>query len=239
MQRIQCETCLQWIDIQACFSRFTCSQKCDEEKKIRIFERKKRDSLKAPELPRKKKKKNRDSAFLSQPNNLNVSFKKAGSVKPMSRRRRRLVYAEKIIADQRKEIARLEAKVERSLSAIKRKEAFNFYESEAWQKLRYRVLAVYGRRCMCCGRTDGPMHVDHIKPRSKYPELALDFDNLQVLCEACNLGKSNTDETDWRPHKNPNPKQEISPNLSPLQKTAQVACKPLDRRRPEMRKADS
>jgi 5-methylcytosine-specific restriction endonuclease McrA len=43
------------------------------------------------------------------------------------------------------------------------------------------------------------IHIDHILPRSKYPELSLVFDNLQVLCESCNLGKSNKDETDWRP----------------------------------------
>lgn len=54
---------------------------------------------------------------------------------------------------------------------------------------------------MCCGAnpSDGvKMHVDHIKPRSKFPELALVLDNLQILCEDCNLGKSNKDETDWR-----------------------------------------
>jgi 5-methylcytosine-specific restriction endonuclease McrA len=35
------------------------------------------------------------------------------------------------------------------------------------------------------------MHVDHIKPRRKYPHLALVFDNLQVLCHDCNHGKGN------------------------------------------------
>jgi hypothetical protein len=42
------------------------------------------------------------------------------------------------------------------------------------------------------------MHVDHIKPRSKYPDLELSRQNLQVLCEDCNLGKSNKYEDDWR-----------------------------------------
>jgi 5-methylcytosine-specific restriction endonuclease McrA len=28
--------------------------------------------------------------------------------------------------------------------------------------------------------------------------LALEITNLQVLCADCNIGKSNTDETDWR-----------------------------------------
>ncbi len=38
-----------------------------------------------------------------------------------------------------------------------------------------------------------------MKPRSKYPELALDPENLQVLCRACNMGKRAWDETDFRP----------------------------------------
>lgn len=42
------------------------------------------------------------------------------------------------------------------------------------------------------------MHVDHIKPRSKYPELELEFTNLQILCADCNLGKRNHDSIDWR-----------------------------------------
>jgi 5-methylcytosine-specific restriction endonuclease McrA len=75
----------------------------------------------------------------------------------------------------------------------------SFYESREWLELRYRVLKKYGRTCMLCGHKNGRIHVDHIKPRSKYPQLALVESNLQVLCEACNLGKSNKDETDWRP----------------------------------------
>jgi 5-methylcytosine-specific restriction endonuclease McrA len=73
-----------------------------------------------------------------------------------------------------------------------------FYDSKAWRMLRYQVLKVYGRKCALCKQTDGRMHVDHIKPRSLHPELELVFDNLQVLCEACNLGKSNRDSTDFR-----------------------------------------
>jgi hypothetical protein len=78
-----------------------------------------------------------------------------------------------------------------------------FLESFEWRQLRMRVLKRYGPVCMCCGATPAssgePMNVDHIKPRRKYPELALDFDNLQVLCHPCNHGKGNWDETDWRP----------------------------------------
>jgi hypothetical protein len=57
---------------------------------------------------------------------------------------------------------------------------------------------------MCCYSTTKPLHVDHIKPVSKYPELKLEFDNLQILCENCNLGKSNIYYHHLRPVKIPN-----------------------------------
>ena len=80
----------------------------------------------------------------------------------------------------------------------------SFYMSWAWLSLRYDTLKEYGPVCMCCGSTK-KIHVDHIKPRSKFPELALDPDNTQILCEACNIGKSNRDYTDFRPIKGRNP----------------------------------
>lgn len=79
--------------------------------------------------------------------------------------------------------------------------AKDFLQTWAWRKLRYRVVRQYGARCMCCGATresGGVIHVDHIKPRRLYPELALDLENLQILCGDCNAGKGNWDETDWR-----------------------------------------
>lgn len=76
-----------------------------------------------------------------------------------------------------------------------------FYSSREWRALRVKVLVEQGRKCCLCGRTpkDGIiLHVDHIKPRSKYPELELKKSNLQILCEDCNMGKSNKYEEDWR-----------------------------------------
>jgi 5-methylcytosine-specific restriction endonuclease McrA len=73
---------------------------------------------------------------------------------------------------------------------------------EDWRALRYRALRMAGGKCQCCGSTPDssghPLHVDHIKPKSKYPELAMEFSNLQVLCKDCNFGKNKWDETDWR-----------------------------------------
>jgi 5-methylcytosine-specific restriction endonuclease McrA len=77
----------------------------------------------------------------------------------------------------------------------------SFLSSYKWRKLRMVALKKHGPRCQCCGATPeigAVMNVDHIKPRKKYPELALDIENLQILCGACNHGKSNWDETDWR-----------------------------------------
>lgn len=74
-----------------------------------------------------------------------------------------------------------------------------FLKSWEWTKLRFQVLKEYGAVCMLCGSKE-KICVDHIKPRSKYPELALEFDNLQVLCNLCNKGKGAWDETDFRSH---------------------------------------
>jgi hypothetical protein len=82
-----------------------------------------------------------------------------------------------------------------------RQSSENFYRSREWRQVRYEALIKCGRACMCCGAKpkDGIiLHVDHVKPRSKYPQLELDINNLQILCEDCNLGKSNIYEDDFR-----------------------------------------
>lgn len=82
------------------------------------------------------------------------------------------------------------------------RKAHPFYSTKEWKTLSKEVRDFYGYTCMCCGSTreDGAIIVtDHIKPRSKYPDLILEFDNMQVLCASCNLSKSNRHETDYRP----------------------------------------
>lgn len=76
----------------------------------------------------------------------------------------------------------------------------SFYKTKEWLQLRYKALAKNGNTCQACGRSPKDkiiIHVDHIKPKSIFPELALSLENLQVLCEDCNLGKSNTNMEDW------------------------------------------
>jgi hypothetical protein len=57
-------------------------------------------------------------------------------------------------------------------------------------RLRAQVLMRDSAKCRLCGVTpaDGAkLHVDHIKPWSKGGETMID--NLQILCETCNIGK--------------------------------------------------
>lgn len=87
-----------------------------------------------------------------------------------------------------------------------------FYRSWDWRTLRMEVLKEHGRACQCCGAEPGmktaagePVRicVDHIKPLSKFWNLRLDKSNLQVLCDECNQGKGNWDQTDFRPQQGP------------------------------------
>lgn len=96
-------------------------------------------------------------------------------------------------------------KIQQNLEKTEKKKYYekanNFYHSEEWRRIRYQILREQGGKCQCCGRSakDGVvLHVDHIVPLSKDWNKRLDKNNLQVLCEDCNLGKSNTDFIDWR-----------------------------------------
>lgn len=78
-----------------------------------------------------------------------------------------------------------------------------FFSSREWKEVRYFALQRAGGACQCCGAkaSDGiQLHADHIKPRYKFPHLALDPDNIQCLCGDCNIGKGAWDSTDWREH---------------------------------------
>lgn len=77
----------------------------------------------------------------------------------------------------------------------------NFYKSQAWKSARMERLKVDGFRCVACGASasnGARLHVDHIRPISRFPELKLNEDNLQTLCASCNVGKSNKYVLDLR-----------------------------------------
>lgn len=76
-----------------------------------------------------------------------------------------------------------------------------FLMSFEWKVLRRRAIETYGAKCMKCGRCPSDpkkINVDHVKPRKLFPHLALDFDNLQVLCAPCNKEKGNKNQIDYR-----------------------------------------
>ena len=71
-----------------------------------------------------------------------------------------------------------------------------FYSSPEWRTLRQQVIEEDGTTCAECGvriNSSKDLTVDHIVPRSLYPELALKRDNLQVLCRSCNSSKGDRD----------------------------------------------
>jgi 5-methylcytosine-specific restriction endonuclease McrA len=78
----------------------------------------------------------------------------------------------------------------------------NFYYTKAWLAVRREVFATYEHRCMRCSAENLPLQVDHIKPRSRFPELELELTNLQLLCRKCNMIKWDKDFTDYRPYAN-------------------------------------
>ena len=88
-------------------------------------------------------------------------------------------------------------------SGSRKKSSNTFYASWEWKQARYEAMMLHGRQCMLCGFTPTPgckerLVVDHIKPRSKFPDLALSLSNLQILCNSCNMGKSNRHTHDFR-----------------------------------------
>lgn len=86
------------------------------------------------------------------------------------------------------------------IAAALRVNSAEFLESQEWRAMRAMVLDAYGVTCMKCGREPGNKrqpNVDHIRPRKRFPHLALEFNNLQVLCGRCNKKKGN-DIADYR-----------------------------------------
>lgn len=90
---------------------------------------------------------------------------------------------------------KFETKVKKSVENL---QYGDFYSSLEWTWVRKVPIKVYGRVCMRCGARGGEIHVDHIKPRSKYIELQLSPLNLQILCKNCNINKSDVNEIDYR-----------------------------------------
>ena len=76
------------------------------------------------------------------------------------------------------------------------REQQTFYSSPEWQTLRQQVIIEEGSKCHLCNvmiKDPTDVTVDHIRPRSRYPNLALVRSNLQVLCRRCNSRKGTSE----------------------------------------------
>ena len=81
------------------------------------------------------------------------------------------------------------AKVHRRRAHLRKAEGK--YTDKEWQEL----VAKYDGKCLCCGRGDLPMSVDHVIPLSRGGSNYID--NIQPLCRSCNTKKS-TKTIDYR-----------------------------------------
>jgi 5-methylcytosine-specific restriction endonuclease McrA len=61
-----------------------------------------------------------------------------------------------------------------------------FYDTPEWRSFAERIRVRDDRRCtvgrFLGGACHGPLHVNHIRPRREYPELAFDEDNVGTVC---------------------------------------------------------
>lgn len=70
------------------------------------------------------------------------------------------------------------------------------YTTSEWRDL----VAHYGGKCLCCGRTDLPLTADHVIPVAKGGSSHIS--NMQPLCGGCN-SKKGTKAIDYRPDAGP------------------------------------
>ena len=56
--------------------------------------------------------------------------------------------------------------------------------SKEYKEFRKKVLERDNYKCVKCGKTER-LQVHHIKPRKDYPDLIMNFNNVQTLCLLC------------------------------------------------------
>lgn len=61
-------------------------------------------------------------------------------------------------------------------------------ESLMWVNMRRMLLRLADYKCMKCGDFEH-LQIDHIYPKSIYPNRLWDLSNMQILCHSCNLEK--------------------------------------------------
>ena len=78
--------------------------------------------------------------------------------------------------------------VDRIKELIRKNDTSQFYNSSEWKKLREykrRLEHCECERCRARGKYSRGINVHHKKYLKDYPELALNIDNLECLCDEC------------------------------------------------------
>ena len=97
------------------------------------------------------------------------------------------------VAESKKREPFVDAEIERL--ATERKDSMDlaktFYRSAEWKLLREQIMNQHQNVCRMCNRVldRSEITIDHIMPRSKFPDLPLVANNMQVLCRPCNSSK--------------------------------------------------
>lgn len=60
-----------------------------------------------------------------------------------------------------------------------------FYTSSEWKELRTKVFVRDNYTCQDCNQRGGKLEANHIKPRSRFPDLKLVESNIETLCKSC------------------------------------------------------
>lgn len=89
--------------------------------------------------------------------------------------------------------------IEKDITEIKKENKKTNKRQHINKSTRYFILKQAGFKCQCCGKKPAKeneieLHIDHIIPKSKGGKD--DITNYQVLCNKCNISKSNFDDVD-------------------------------------------
>lgn len=90
----------------------------------------------------------------------------------------------------------------------------------AGYEVREYLLEKWGRECAYCSKTDTPLEIEHIQPRSKGGSDRVS--NLTVACHACNQRKGNRDIAEFLSSKSDLLKRILSKAKQPLKDAAAV-----------------
>jgi 5-methylcytosine-specific restriction endonuclease McrA len=66
-----------------------------------------------------------------------------------------------------------------------------WYQRARWFRLRQQVLVAQAYQCAACGHVQQQLEVDHIVKHDDDPRRFYDRQNLQALCPACHVAKTN------------------------------------------------